>query len=88
MKTNLLSLLEMIYEGTRPGSSQFDNLLETTLGELHRHNDSEEASDIPTLERAMSAQEAAEVAQMFEAAKEFFIPKKYVDFHRQVKLWN
>jgi len=46
------------------------------LGDLHRHNDSEEASDVPTLEKAMGPEEAAKVAGLIEASKGVFVPEK------------
>ncbi|KIJ56908.1 hypothetical protein M422DRAFT_773648 [Sphaerobolus stellatus SS14] len=77
VKDQLLVLLDMYSQGIGPGTSDFDNLLETALGELHRHNDSEESSDVPTLEKHMSVEEATRVAQLFEAAKGFFIPENF-----------
>ncbi|TFK31193.1 hypothetical protein BDQ12DRAFT_246866 [Crucibulum laeve] len=48
VRENLVKLMEL---DAAPGELQFDDMLEKVLGDLHRHNDSEEASDVPTLEK-------------------------------------
>ena len=73
VKQNFLKLLD---SSATPGSMEFDGALEKALGDLHRHNDSEEASDVPTLEKEMSATQAQELAQAIENAKAFFVPSR------------
>ncbi|KAF4614246.1 hypothetical protein D9613_007437 [Agrocybe pediades] len=74
VKENLLKLLEL---GANPGDNEFDNFLEKVLGDLHRHNDSEEASDVPTLESKMTPAQAQELAESIEASKAFFVPSRF-----------
>ncbi|KAF8069214.1 hypothetical protein FPV67DRAFT_1669231 [Lyophyllum atratum] len=71
------ALLELFELGAGPGSLKYDDALEIVLGNLHRHNDSEEASDIPTLEKHMTPSEAEELSQAIEATKKFFVPSRF-----------
>ncbi|PPQ80377.1 hypothetical protein CVT25_003595 [Psilocybe cyanescens] len=74
VKQSLKQLLEL---DAIPGSAEFDGALEKALGDLHRHNDSEEASDVPTLEQKMTSAQAQELAQSIEASKAFFVPSRF-----------
>ncbi|KDR72004.1 hypothetical protein GALMADRAFT_143354 [Galerina marginata CBS 339.88] len=74
VKKSLLQLLEL---GASPGSTEFDGAVEKVLGDLHRHNDSEEASDVPTLEKNMTSAQAQELSQAIEATKAFFVPSRF-----------
>jgi len=74
IKDAILLLLGM---NLQPGSLEFDNGLEKILGDLHRHNDSEEESDVPTLEAAMTPEENRLLAHGLEKSKEFFLPERF-----------
>ncbi|KAF8989547.1 hypothetical protein BDQ17DRAFT_1373091 [Cyathus striatus] len=74
VKDNLLVLLN---QNLSPGDTTFDNGLEKILADLHRHNDSEESSDVPTLEQRMTIDQAQELAEAFEGAKLFFLPERF-----------
>ncbi|KAM6501465.1 hypothetical protein JOM56_004479 [Amanita muscaria] len=76
IKRELLRILHMP-ESLGPGTMEFENALEKVVGDLRRHNDSEEASDIPTLEKKMEPLDAHGVARAIEEAKNFFVPKRF-----------
>ncbi|TFK31900.1 hypothetical protein BDQ12DRAFT_618010, partial [Crucibulum laeve] len=75
MRDDLIRIMELHVE---PCDTQLEDMLEKVLGHLHRHNGSEEASDVPILEKMMSPQEAQETAQALDMSKGFFQLEKYV----------
>lgn len=52
-----------------PDSSEFFPLLDTLLKDLHEHIEHESNEDMPRLEKVLSREESAQLAQSFERTK-------------------
>lgn len=53
-------------------------MLEKTMGDLRRHNDSEESADMPLLDARLGPEGSAQAAAMFEQVKVMMEPDKYI----------
>ncbi|KAF5350688.1 hypothetical protein D9756_008506 [Leucocoprinus leucothites] len=74
IKAEIIHLLDL---QSNPGELEFDKGVEGIIGSLRRHNDSEEESDIPTLEAAMSLNDNKTTAMGLEKSKHFFVPERF-----------
>ena len=58
-------------EGLKPGTVEFDTLLNKMMASLHHHNDDEEIDDLPLLEPAIGQDASKAAAQDFKRTKKF-----------------
>jgi len=76
----MLSKLETL----SPGTTEHFSLLKEVMDHLKPHNDSEEHTDLPMLEKVLGAEESEKAAKSFSRTK-MFAPTRSVSFCKDPK---